>query len=157
MNLKQFVPQSVCLQCEGCCRFQTADSLWRPKWDQRPFIDDDDYVKTVVDCGKHLCRFLNPGNGKCGVYSQRPFECVLYPFVLARSREGVKVYVHLACPYVQDHQGEVLQEYAAYLRGLFTTEKGSDFLKRHQRLIADYASVEAELLHLFTIADAVYG
>ena len=30
-DLPQFVPQSVCLSCDGCCRFKEEQSSWRPK------------------------------------------------------------------------------------------------------------------------------
>ncbi|MCI0405004.1 MAG: phosphoribosylanthranilate isomerase [candidate division Zixibacteria bacterium] len=30
-ELKQFVPQEVCLACDGCCRFKEDSSEWRPK------------------------------------------------------------------------------------------------------------------------------
>ncbi len=153
-DLKQFVPSSVCLKCEGCCRFQAADSPWRPKWDKREFVDDKDHVTTIRDCGDHFCRFFNKGEGTCRTYHDRPFECELYPFLLSRHVDGIKVYVHLACPYVQDHQGGTeVGEYVEYLKEFFQQPSTLDFLKRNDRLIHDYAPFEAEIQYLFTIAD----
>ncbi|MBI4309404.1 MAG: YkgJ family cysteine cluster protein [Candidatus Omnitrophica bacterium] len=149
--LKQFVPSQVCLKCEGCCRFQAADSIWRPKWDKKEFTDDNDYVTTIVDCGRHLCRFFNKSDSTCRVYADRPFECVLYPFLLSRHVEGIKAYVHLACPYVQDHHSSAaFNEYVEYLRAFFTQPRTLDFLRGNSRLIHDYAPVENELRYLFT-------
>ena len=150
--LKQFVPSQVCLKCDGCCRFQSADTLWRPKWDKRAFIDDQDYVTTIKECGEHLCRFFNKSDHTCATYHDRPFECALYPFLLSRHADGIKVYVHLACPYIQDHQADPgVQAHVAYLREFFALPSTTDFLIRNSRIIQDYSSVEEEILYLFTI------
>ena len=152
IHLKQFVPSGVCLKCDGCCRFQSADSLWRPKWDKREFVDDQDYVTTIVDCGKHLCRFLNKADSTCRVYSDRPFECALYPFLLSRTAKGVSLYVHLACPYVQDMQtSKELQEYMLYLQDFFAMPATLNFLKHNTHLIHDYSLHEEEMKYVLTI------
>lgn len=150
--MKQFVPSSVCLKCDGCCNFQTADSIWRPKWDKREFIDDRNYVTTIQDCGQHLCRFFNKADHTCRTYHDRPFECELYPFLLSKGAGGIKVYVHLACPYIQDHESDpALAEYVGYLRGFFAQAGTLDFLRRNTHLIGDYAPVQEELRHVFDI------
>jgi uncharacterized protein len=154
MNLKQFVPSNVCLKCEGCCRFQSENSMWRPKWDKREFIDDQDYVTTIHECGQHLCRFFNKGDSSCHTYHDRPFECELYPFLLSKTSDGIKVFVHLACPYVQEHQADpALEEYVSYLREFFAQSSTVDFLKRNSRLLHDYTPVTVELQYLFTLTD----
>ncbi len=152
IQLKQYVPSHICLKCEGCCRYETDDSMWRPKWDKRQFVDSQDYVTTIVECGKHLCRFLNKGDNTCKVYDDRPFECVLYPFVLSQTPEGLHVYVHLACPYIQDTQaGPALEAYKEYLRTFFQSADMIDFLKRSRHLIHDYTPALLELQHVFTL------
>lgn len=30
ISLKQFVPESVCLSCDGCCRYAERDTVWAP-------------------------------------------------------------------------------------------------------------------------------
>jgi uncharacterized protein len=146
LTLKQFVPSSVCLKCDGCCRFQTPDSLWRPKG------EDADYIATVADCGKHLCRFLNKTDSTCTVYANRPFECALYPFLLSHGSDGIDVFVHLACPYVQQNeQDPKLQEHVGYLQDLFRQPQMADFLRRNPQVVGDYSSVHIEMRHLFTL------
>src|ERR1700685_2495848 len=95
--LKQFVPSEVCLKCDGCCRYKSADSIWRPKLgaDDREnlaalitasdVLDDQDYVKTIQNCGKHFCQFLNQADNTCGIYTKRPFECSFYPFIISQT------------------------------------------------------------------------
>ncbi len=163
-QLKQFVPSRVCLQCDGCCRFKSADSPWRPKLGpeestglahkitHKDWLDDDGHIRTLRHCGENLCRFFNPGDHTCQIYDNRPFECALYPFVLSRSSEGVDVYVHLSCPYVQDTEGSaVLEGYIGYLKGYFQIPAVLDFLKRNAALIHDYSPFFSEMQHLFTI------
>ena len=161
-QLEQFVPSSVCLKCDGCCRFKSVDSPWRPKVGQAEnlalkapetdVLDDQGYIKAIGDCGNHLCRFFNKADSTCRVYDQRPFECALYPFILSRSPEGVQAHVHLACPYVQDHHHtKAFEDYAAYLKGFFHRPETRDFLRRNSNFIHDYSIFQPELQYLFTI------
>lgn len=163
-QLKQFVPSEVCLKCDGCCRFKSADSPWRPKLGSEEsddlalkitgidFLDDNGYIKTIQDCGNHLCRFLNKEDSTCGTYAHRPFECALYPFILSRSPEGIKVYVHLSCPHIQQNQpAEDFENYVAYLKGFFNRKETGDFLRRNHTFIHDYSVFDLELQYLFTI------
>lgn len=163
-TLKQFVPSAVCLKCDGCCRYKEADSIWRPKLgagdeaglfdliSSGDVLDKHGYIKTIQSCGEHFCRFLNQGNNACGIYTKRPFECSLYPFILSRTPEAVKVYVHLSCPYVQDHLSRAPYEaYVAYLKEFFRREDIRGFLSINKAMFHDYSSYAPELLHLFDL------
>ena len=163
LDLQQFVPSHVCLKCDGCCRFKTADSSWRPKVGQEEkakigmaagadFTDAQAYIKTIEDCGNQLCRFFNKGDSTCQIYDRRPLECALYPFILSKHAQGVQVYVHLACPYIQDHQSDVaLENYIDYLRTFFAAEGTRDFLRKNRGLLHDYTPFDMELKFLFTL------
>jgi len=164
ISLKQFVPSEYCLQCKGCCRYKEADSAWRPKLgagDKEDLaalitsgdvLDAKSYIKTIQTCGEHLCRFLNGANQKCGIYAKRPFECSLYPFILSQTPDAIKVYVHLSCPYVQDHLSQADHEsYVAYLKEFFDREDIRGFLSRNKVMFHDYTSYAPELLHLFDL------
>ena len=123
MSLKQFVPSDVCLKCDGCCRYKQADSVWRPKLgqdDQQHLGTAEDYVKAVGVGAKYFCRFLKWVDNTCGVYAKRPFECSLYPFILSQTHDDLRVYVHLSCPFVQDHQPtRDFDDYVEYLKVFF--------------------------------------
>lgn len=150
--LKQFVPSAVCLKCDGCCRFQSSDSAWRPKWNKKEFTDDENFVTTIAECGNHLCRFFNKTDSTCRTYADRPFDCALYPFLLSDEPDGLKVYVHLACPYIQDHETDpALNEYVDYLRAFFNEPATADFLRRNKQYVQDYVPQAPEIRHLFTL------
>jgi len=165
LSLKQFVPSEVCLKCDGCCRYKEADSIWRPKLgisDQESLadritgndaLDPQGYVQTIQSCGKNFCQFLNGADNTCGVYAKRPFECSLYPFILSQTPEGVKVYVHLSCPYVQDHLPRAdFDAHVAYLKEFFRRTEIKEFLSRNKSMFHDYSPYAPELLHLFDLS-----
>ena len=153
--LKQFVPSSVCLQCEGCCRFQLSDSPWRPKTGQQEIQDGTDeagYIQTTPQGHHHQCTFFNKTDSTCNIYLKRPFECALYPFVVSGNPKGVKLYMHLACPYIQEKEvSRELQDYGAYLKEFFAQPQTKAFLKENGRLLHDYSPFETELRFLFNI------
>jgi Fe-S-cluster containining protein len=164
ISLKQFVPSEYCLQCKGCCRYKEADSAWRPKLgagDQASLaelvltggvLDAQAYINTIQSCGEHLCRFLNGGDNTCSIYAKRPFECSLYPFILSKTTDAVKVYVHLSCPYVQDHLPHAdFEDYKAYLKEFFRRADIREFLLNNKNMFHDYTPYAPELLHLFDL------
>ena len=91
-DLPQFVPQKVCLSCDGCCRFKEEKSPWRPKitrdeMNERALggsglvasifskqRDEDGYVKAVPCPTGAQCVFFHPPDNTCRVYADRPFE-----------------------------------------------------------------------------------
>ena len=156
VSLKQFVPSEVCLKCNGCCRYKQADSVWRPKLgqnDQRHLGTSEVYIETIPSGPGHLCRFLNSADNTCSVYAKRPFECAVYPFILSQTLDGVKVYAHLACPYVQDHQPLAdFDGYVAYLKDFFSRRDVREFLVDNKAMFHDYTPYAPELLHLFGLS-----
>ena len=144
MILKAFVPSRVCLKCDGCCRYKEADSIWRPAGG----------IKTIQTCERHFCEFFNGKDNTCGIYAKRPFECALYPFILSQTPDAVKVYVHLACPYVQDHLPRAdYVAHVAYLKEFFRRGDIREFLSRNKSMFHDYSVYAVELLYLFDLAD----
>ncbi len=165
MPLKQFVPSEICLKCKGCCRYKEADSAWRPKLGQgdqqdlaelitaHDVLDKQGYIKTIQVCGDHFCRFLSGKDNTCGIYTKRPFECSLYPFILSQTPDAVKVYVHLSCPYVQDHlPHDEFEVYVSYLKEFFRRADIRGFLSANKDMFHDYSPYAPELLHLFDLS-----
>jgi Fe-S-cluster containining protein len=162
-SLKQFVPSQVCLKCDGCCRYKEADSAWRPKLGKEDKAgladriigntDAQGYIAAIQSCGQHFCKFLNEKDNTCGVYNQRPFECSLYPFIISQTPTGIKLYVHLSCPYVQDRfPGAELDSYVAYLKDFFHSGPIKEFLSLNRGMFHDYSSFAPELFYLFDLS-----
>ncbi|MBF0511687.1 MAG: YkgJ family cysteine cluster protein [Candidatus Omnitrophica bacterium] len=164
LSFKQFVTSSGCLQCKGCCRYHEADSAFRPRvgqvdkdrlaevFNESLVLDTQSYVTTTPLGQGHLCRFLHHKDSTCGIYAQRPFECVLYPFILSKTVDALKLYVHLGCPFVQDHMAaQVFDEYKAYLKDFFGRYDFREFLIQNKDMFHDYTPYAPELLYLFDL------
>jgi len=158
-RLKQFVPQEVCLSCDGCCRFKEEDSSWRPKLTSQESLSDRIFSKNAIDSsgriktkchqGNFLCQFLNPENNQCTVYGEHPFECQLYPFLVVKEKGEPAIFAHHNCPYVQKtrHTKE-FEEYAAYLKEFFSESSAKDLSSTES-----YQEYRQELEYLFSLRD----
>ena len=168
LEFRQFVPSEICLSCDGCCRFREEKSEWRPRVAMeekvpafflkdnnqiysRQNVDIDNYLRVSSCQGACLCGFLKNDN-HCAIYDQRPFECGLYPFLITRDESGVAVSAHLSCPYLQEKYGtSEFEEYAAYLKETFATNKMAVFLKRNADIAGEYEEFKDEIARLFTV------
>ena len=160
-NLKKFVPSSVCLKCEGCCRFSDAQSLWRPlvteQEAQRLAADPHEILfqgrlKTITRGETPHCCFLDHQTNACTVYSRRPFECRLYPFILRQDNRGPHLAVHLLCPFVEkNRRSPDFEAYLDYLKEFFGRAEIRGFLKRNPRFFGAYPRQDEELEFLFSI------
>ncbi|HPB67308.1 MAG TPA: YkgJ family cysteine cluster protein [Candidatus Omnitrophota bacterium] len=166
--LKQFVPSLVCLSCEGCCRFQEADSPWRPKvgpGEKKDFearlpagapgsdvLDSGVYVTAKRDGVISRCRFLDRAANTCDIYPGRPLECRLYPFLLVRSGGRTLVALHLSCPFAQKYYGlKDMDDYIAYLKGVFSQPPMTEFLRDNRALFSDYSLAAEEWVPVFDL------
>lgn len=156
MAIKQFVPSDVCLKCEGCCRFNLADSPWRPKLGNSEVLakqtDSQGYLSTQLKKGKHQCVYFNDKDSTCLAYDHRPFECALYPFIFSIEDGIVKCYAHFACPFMQEQMDtDLFKRYNAYLQDYVSTGTFRLWLKENTRLLHDYRHAKDELIYLFDL------
>lgn len=159
-----FVPDKVCLSCDGCCRFRKDSLFWVPyvSWDE---VDAWDYdkdnlikkkeglfgIKTVSCENSNIvcCYFFCMDDNKCRIYQHRPFECRLYPFLLCRQKDSIILGVHLACPYVQDNLGtELFDRYVSSLMQYLSGSDMMEFIYRNKFLAGDYSAVKDEIMLL---------
>lgn len=165
-DFQQFVPSTFCLKCDGCCRFKQAQSPWRPKItseEKKPAgekqvfpetsIDPNDFFSTVPYQDSHICSFFDPGHHACEIYGHRPFECMIYPFVLSKNKKGQGLFVHVNCPYVQETQGSpAFLDYQAYLQDFLRQDPVRSFLKKNPDLFGQYPGFTHELEWLFPLS-----
>jgi Fe-S-cluster containining protein len=165
-DFPQLVPQKICLSCQGCCRYKEAESLWRPKIaleelkgneykiDLIGALGKDAYINTVAEKGQNRCSFLDMKTNKCGIYTGRPFECRLYPFLLTRFEKNgrVAVSVHLSCPYVQQSRYSAeFEKHVGVLKAYLSGEERARFLQNNPALVGDYSEYRDEIEELFTL------
>ncbi len=115
-GLKQIVPSALCLTCDVCCRFPEETSFLAPFFMQheiaqlgppaRPRFDSPQGSK--IKLARHgdgcICPYFDPVTQHCGIYTDRPLDCRIYPFALMRDPEGAVVLgIDTKCPYIQEH------------------------------------------------------
>jgi len=161
-NFKQFVPEDVCLKCQGCCRFREAESIWSPCLLDEEIQDllDKQIPSACISAGRKLMLkqdvsgqgyiypFLDIKSNKCQIYSMRPFECQLYPFLLNLRSGKVLLTVDLNCPYAKEKiNSSEFKEYTAYLTELLNTPDYKRILKDNPHILQAYEEV-TELIEL---------
>lgn len=134
-DIKQLIPSEFCLECDGCCRFQSGDSVWFPRLLKKE--------RVVLKYKNSACSNLGAGN-KCKIYKKRPFDCALYPFLINRDTASGKVFlsVHLSCPFVaRNMKNEDFKEYTAYLAAFMKSWDFLKMLKNNPQIIQSYTEI----------------
>ncbi len=161
MILPQLVPSDYCLKCRGCCIFAQSQG----DWGAHLMVEEEIALErrtqgisragrmatdTASD-GRHACRCLNIGDHHCQVYGARPLECALYPLLLSVERPGprqlaVRLYAHLACPYVQEKQFSAeFVLYTADVQKILSDSGNSLVLKAAAAVCPDYSDYQHEI------------
>jgi Fe-S-cluster containining protein len=154
--IKQIVPQEVCLQCQGCCRFKKADSVWSPCLLDEEIQDllDKKIPPALISLDKRLlpipspqgegfvCPFLEVKDNKCKIYDFRPFECQLYPFLINLRGGKVILTLDLNCPFVTGHlKSAEFKIYTDYLIAFLNSSAQLKLLKDNPQIIQAYEEV----------------
>ena len=155
-SLPQFVPGSVCFQCDVCCRFPESDSFLRPYFTRdeidaavvlgvssSSFMDPaGSQIALVKDAESdgYLCPAFDPGTSRCGIYKQRPLDCQLYPLALMWSEDGTRIELgwDTKCPFMRDAVPKEIHRHAEQVRALLQREHTLQILSRNPRLIGRY-------------------
>jgi Fe-S-cluster containining protein len=154
--IRQLIPEEFCLKCPGCCRFPQTDSAWSPNLSDEDieellknkipplFILDNKKIRLtyIQKQNNFACSFFDSANNKCKVYSYRPLECQLYPFLLNRRKNQVFLAVDLRCPFAKENQNtKILKEYTDYLIGFLNSPDSLNVLRNNPRIIQAYDPV----------------
>ncbi len=156
MNAPQLVPSEFCLQCRGCCVLREPKSPWSAHLMVEEEIALEKRVPGVSFGGQLLtapssdgrngCRCLDTDDHRCRVYSARPFECALYPFLLSFENGGLRLYAHEACPYVREQRRSARWgQYVAGLKGFLCSPANAALLKAAAAAYPDYSPFHNEV------------
>ena len=153
-----FIPPGHCLSCRGCCVFAHSGGDWSPRLttDDISMIagqqsgeewrDGDMRLALVPSPGGRACCFLDQSQHTCRVYPLRPLECRIYPLLLSSEAEGIRLYVHEACPYVRTQQGTASwRSYLARAKAFFSRPDVRRMLAAQRSVLADYSKAACEL------------
>lgn len=155
--IKQFVPEEVCLECKGCCRFKENNSVWLPclmneeiqgfleKKIPPAAISADRKIQPVPDPSGEgfICAFLDHQNNQCKVYSFRPFECQLYPFLINLRNGKIILTVDLNCQYIcQKVNSQEFKNHVEYLTAFLNSAPQKKLLKDNPQLLQTYEEVK---------------
>ncbi len=157
-NLKSFVSETFCLQCEGCCRFDQKDSVWRPRIsdsEKETFasaMDENGFLMTNKSDDHYICQFFDPASHRCHIYQTRPFECRLYPFMITKSSDFLHLLAHRHCAFIlQTEKTDEFVSYIEYLRELFSQQAVRRWLAQYQPYALDYSRFHEEFAYLFQL------
>ncbi len=154
--IKQIIPSEVCLSCQGCCRFAQPETSWSPillNEEIQRFLEDN-YPPSLLSATKRirpvpdsisdrcLCAFLSPDDNTCKIYSSRPLDCQLYPFMINDKGKKVFLACDLRCPFVGKNleTGE-FKEYIRYLHDFLNSPSVLNLLKNNPQIIQEYDGV----------------
>ncbi len=155
VSIEQFVSPEACRQCRGCCRFLERQSAWSPrllreeipvllKGGVPPLLITGDYrlrLEKAPGQEEYFCPVFNREESRCRIYSCRPFECRLYPFLLNRDQGKFFLAVDGQCPGVRESLRTVrFQEYVDYLFG-FLDGAAAGLRKNNPEIFQEYPGV----------------
>ncbi len=161
MKVKQFVPQIECLSCDGCCRYSQKQTVWAPLFLFDEIVDLT--ARNIVPCclfthvdshagdsaridlieadgGQFLCPCFGLNTNKCKIYADRPFDCQLYPFLLAREQDKAYLAVDENCPYIKKTgiSTKSMKDHVRYLVEFFSSENIVKVIKGNPKMIQEY-------------------
>lgn len=155
--IKQIVPQGICLECRGCCRFREAVSPWTPSLlsEEAAFLKKSGIQESFYSLEKKkilpvwnekentfLCPFIEEKSYRCEIYDFRPLECALYPFLLSSRGKKIFLSADLHCPYLESQgKSQEILEYAQYLHNFFSSDPGKKMLENNLHLVQPYEDV----------------
>jgi len=160
--IKQFIPQQVCLKCQGCCRFKEANSVWLPCLmdEEIQVLLDKKIPPAIISLerkiqpiphpvgGGFICAFFDLKENRCKIYDFRPFECQLYPILINLRGKKVILTLDLNCPYVKENlKSKEFKEYADYLITFLNSPAQIKLLKDNPQLLKTYEDI-SEIVEL---------
>jgi Fe-S-cluster containining protein len=178
IELKALVPEEVCLSCDGCCRYADRDSVWSPLFlfeeilelTQKNIVPSCLFTHPNIHQKKParidlvesdnglICPCLEIKTNTCKIYSQRPFDCRLYPYLLTRRGADVFLAIDEKCPYAKKSSGTPADKSTiAYLKNFLESQDFICLARKNPEIVQVYTTDVKFLSPLPELTAALYG
>ena len=147
IKIKQLLNSDYCLQCKGCCYFSSES--WGPKLleQEKARIGLKEIRLRRVNAKSIICEFLKDDSHECRIYSNRPFECALYPFLLVKRDVLIDLAAHIGCSYVKDNfSSDEFKQYVLELLKLIKTPEILQIISENKKNFYSYPEVELYII-----------
>lgn len=170
MKLKRPIGRKECAAClDFCCKFE------RNGWSAAPIFLESEYkaikenresrrlfkpfgktgawqvILKKARKNEYLCPFFTRDSRLCSIEPLKPFDCRFFPFAFMKGEKDGLTYVACfkknVCSGLGGINKKEFKEYISYLKRLFNSKKGLDFLKNYPQVL-DY-DADADLI--FTV------
>jgi len=159
--MKTITKSEDCLKCKECCKFEKDDLYFSPIFTSKEveevrkrFGDVECFVeykgsKNVFQIrmlksekGGYVCPLLDEDTHLCKIYDIRPFDCKLWPFMLARVKGKKGIYVvcfdKCLCMGLENISPEEFETYKGYITNLLKSKEYKKLIKDYPQLVWDY-------------------
>ncbi len=149
-KLKQIVPEKLCSKCEVCCRFVEKKSVFAPRLLEAdlkilfeaglsPDITEGFRFRLKEEGSLYFCPCFKKEDNICKFYNQRPLECRLYPFLVARKDNKIFLAVDSKCPWVSEKIIEKNADYILSLKKFLQSPDLMQMMLENKSFLGDYS------------------
>ncbi|HLD88595.1 MAG TPA: YkgJ family cysteine cluster protein [Candidatus Nanoarchaeia archaeon] len=149
--MKNITEYSDCRKCSECCKFRKDEIYFAPVFaneefdklgsdSEKVFFEQRGTAKQVrlakLNDEFYVCPFYNSEKELCSIYQKRPFDCRIYPFLVAK--KNGKIYLTAfrdACPSLEKKSEDEIVNYAENLKNWLQEEKQLRFFERNPDVI----------------------
>ncbi|MCX5657385.1 MAG: YkgJ family cysteine cluster protein, partial [Candidatus Omnitrophica bacterium] len=162
--MNNLIPEKLCLSCDVCCRYTENSNQWTPfilkeelpRFESfsvlPPFVESCGLnIEPVKDKNNYICPFFIPLKNRCRIYSKRPLDCRLYPFVINYNRTYSRIILSCdrQCPFAADKKNtKKIEKYARSLKDALDTEEMVEAIYLNRGLIMPYNDSFLRMLEL---------
>jgi hypothetical protein len=166
-QLPQLIASEVCLDCPVCCRFPEKQASLSPfffpeernlagsipsKGSFREAADSRASKAELVKCGHGFaCSFFNPEDHTCQIYEARPLDCSMYPAVIMRSEDHLKVLIgaDTKCPALsRSDVASKLKSYIDLIQRYLESTTLSPLIRKYPQFISEFQEEVVEVREL---------
>lgn len=164
--LKGILTSQNCMDCRACCKFGEDDKVDAPmftkahaeelqkRFEGVAFEPTGNLMKIVLkpleQKGKYVCPLYDMKTSMCNIYSERPFDCITWPYYAMKKDDRVLITLSADCPYVNEHSLEIIKDH--FVKKMKEYLLGE--IRKYPDLIVDYRN---ETRVLFDITEELKG